>query len=106
MYFAENMGKSIGKNRSTNLSGIYSRKFLDHAKQSATGALETASKRANQKTAEATGDSIGNKIADRITKVSKTSKQNNPETVTNGMIKKYLKKDTYLQKKDRKLLMI
>ena len=32
---------------------------------------------------EATGDLIGNKIADRIMKVSKTSQQNNSETVTN-----------------------
>ena len=35
--------------------------------------LETASKRAIQKTAEATGDLIGNKIADKITSVSKKS---------------------------------
>ena len=31
----------------------------------------------------ATGDLIGNKIADRITKVSKSSQQNHSETVTN-----------------------
>ena len=35
--------------------------------------LETASKKAIQKTAEATGDLIGNKIADKITSVSKKS---------------------------------
>ena len=34
----------------------------------------------HQKTAEATGDLIGNKIADRITKVSKTSPKNISET--------------------------
>ena len=33
----------------------------------------------HQKTAEATGDLIGNKIADRITKVSKTSPKINSE---------------------------
>ena len=33
-----------------------------------------------QETAEATGDLIGNKIADKITKVSKTSPENNSET--------------------------
>ena len=33
-----------------------------------------------QKTAEATGDFIGNKIANKITRVSKTSLQNNWET--------------------------
>ena len=36
-----------------------------------------------QKTAEASGDLIGNKIADKIKKVSKTSQQNNSETVAN-----------------------
>ena len=33
--------------------------------------------------AETTGDFIGNKIADRITKVSKNSQQNNSEIVIN-----------------------
>ena len=42
--------------------------------------MKTVSKRAIQKTAEATDDLIGNKIADSITKVSKTSPQNNSET--------------------------
>ena len=37
----------------------------------------------NSKKVKATGDSIGNKNAGRITKVSKNSKQNNSETVTN-----------------------
>ena len=35
------------------------------------------------KTAEATGDLIGDKIANKITKVSRTSAQNNSEAVTN-----------------------
>ena len=65
---------------SKNLSSKYSQKLLDHAKQSATNALKTASKRAIQKTAEATGGLIGNKINDRITKVSKASPKNNSET--------------------------
>ena len=38
---AKNMGKNIGKNISKNLSGKYSRKLLDHAKQSATDILKT-----------------------------------------------------------------
>ena len=66
--FAKNMGKNIGKTISKNLSGKYSQKLLNHAKQSATGALKTNSKRVIQKTAEATGDLIGNnKISDKIT---------------------------------------
>ena len=35
-------------------------------------------------------------LLDKIMEVLKTSKQNNSETVTNEMIKKYLKKDIYL----------
>ena len=44
------------------MSGKYSHKLIHHAKQSATDALKTTSKRVIQKTVEATGDSIGNKI--------------------------------------------
>ena len=61
------MDKNIGKTISKNLSGKYSQKLLNHAKQSATSALKTNSKRVIQKTAEATGDLVGNnKISDKI----------------------------------------
>ena len=108
------MGKNIGKNISKNLGGRYNQKPLDNAKKSATDALKNSSKRAIQKKAETTGDLISNKIADevvkpyggRITKFSKNSEQNNSETVTMSVIKKYLKKDIPLQKKDRKTLII
>ena len=73
--FARNMSKNVYKI----LSGKYSQKLLDHAKQSATDAIKTASKRVIQKTAEATSDLIGSKIVDKITRVSKTSPQNNSE---------------------------
>ena len=66
------MGK-IDKNITKSLSDKYSQELLDHAKQYATDAFKTASKRAIQKTAEATGDLIGYKVADRITKISKNS---------------------------------
>ena len=39
------MGKNICKNISKNLSGKYTQKRLDHAKQSATDMLKTASKK-------------------------------------------------------------
>ena len=97
--------KNNGENISKNLRGKYSQKLLDHAKKSATDALKTSSKRVIQKTAEATGDLIGNKIADRTTKSSKDSQQNNSETVTNQPDKKNTKTKIYLQKKDKKLLM-
>ena len=63
----------MGKNTGKNLSSKYSQNFLDHNKQYATDALKTASKRAIQKTAKATYDLIRNKIADKITRVAKTS---------------------------------
>ena len=69
--FAKNMGQHFGKNVSKNLSSKYGQKLLDHAKQSATDALKTTSKRVIQKPAEATGDLIGNKIAYQITRASK-----------------------------------
>ena len=63
------------------MSGKHSQKLLDHVKKSATDGIETASIKAIQKTAEAMGDLIGNKTADKITKVSKSSPQNNLEKV-------------------------
>ena len=71
MSFAKNIGRNIGKITRKNLSSKHSKKLLDLAKQTATDAFRTASRRAIQRTAEATGDLICNKIADRITKVSK-----------------------------------
>ena len=52
------MGKTIGKNISKNLRIKYSQKLFDHAKQSATDALKTTSKRVIQKTAESTDESL------------------------------------------------
>ena len=42
----------------------------------------------------------------KLTKVLKNSQQNDSETVPNENNKKYLKKDVYIQKKDKKLLII
>ena len=79
--FAKNMSQDIGKDISNNICGKYSHKLFDHVKQSDTDALKTTSKRVIQKTVEATGDLTGNIIADKITKISKTSLENNLETV-------------------------
>ena len=49
--------------------------LLDHTKKSATLAVQTASKRAIQKTTEVTNDLIGNKITDKITNVLRTLTQ-------------------------------
>ena len=85
------MGKNIGKNICKKLSSKCGQKRLDHAKQSATDATESSSKRIIQKTAETTGDLTGNRIVKavakrddaKITKVSKNSQQNNLEIVPN-----------------------
>ena len=44
--FAKNMARNNGKNISNSLSGKYSEKLLDHAKQTAGDALKTAFKKA------------------------------------------------------------
>ena len=72
--------KNIGENIRENLSGKYSQKHIDHAKQSATDTHKTASETAILKIAEPTGDLIGNKI---VKDFSKTSSQNNLKTVAN-----------------------
>ena len=93
----------LQKNMGTQLSRKYGQKPLDSANKSATDAIKNASKRTIQKTAEATGDLTDKKIADKITSVSKKSKK--PKVMKLMMNQKHQKKDTYLQKKDNKLLM-
>ena len=56
----EDIGKSLSGKK-------YSQKLLHHAKQSATGAFKSASKRMIQKRGKTTGDLIGNKISDVLT---------------------------------------
>ena len=85
-----------------NLNNKYGQKLVDSAKKSATDAFKIASKRAIQKTAEATGDLIGNKTADTITSYSKNQQMKHIQMM---LAMKYQKKDIYLHKKDKKLLM-
>ena len=61
------------------IRGKYSQKFLDHTKQSTTGAFKTGSEIAIQKTAEATSDLICNKVA---VKIKRNSAQNIREIVS------------------------
>ena len=74
------------------------------AKQSATDALKTTSKRVIQKTAEAAGDLIDNKIANKITWVSKNSQQNNSKKVTNKNDKE-IPKERYISPEERQKIM-
>ena len=101
--FAKNMGKNIGKYINKNLSSKYSKNFLDHAKQSATDALKTTSKRAIQ---EVTGDLNDNKISNRITKVSSKSQQINSGTITNENDKEIPKERYIFPAERQKILMI
>ena len=94
------MGKNIGKNISKIFSGKYSQKSLNHTKQSATDALKTTSKKEIQKIAEATGDLTGCKITSRITKISRSSPQNNSETITNKHDKE-IPKERYISPEER-----
>ena len=74
--------------------------FFDTAKKSTTDAIKTASKRAIQKTTEETGDLISNKIANKMTSILK-----NYHRIIYRRHRNIKKKNTCLQKKDRKLLM-
>ena len=69
------MSKNLGENMGKNLSSKFSQKLLDLVE------LKSASKRSSWKTAEATRYLIGNEIANKITKISKTSPQNPSEIV-------------------------
>ena len=93
----KNMDRNIDKNISKNLSSKYSQKLFDRAKQYATDALRTASKESIQKTAETNGSLTGYKIADKITNFSKTSPQNNSETVAN-------EEERYKSSEDRQIM--
>ena len=85
-----------------NLNNKYGQKLADSAKISAIDAVKVSGKRAIQKTAEASGDLVGNLIADKITSISKKQQVNHTQM---WLAMKYQKKDIYLRKKDKKLLM-
>ena len=92
--------KSIVKN----LSNRYRQKLLDSAKKSTMEAIKTASKRAIQRPAEATGNLIGNKIADNLVLSVSTELHSKKSLKNYKMTKwKHQKKDTYLQKKEKKV---
>ena len=105
--FPTNMSKNIGETISKNLTDKYSlgmlairQKLLDHAKQSATDAFKTASKRAIQKITQATDDLIGNKIINKITKAHQKLQDNNSETVINDPDKE-IPKERYISPEER-----
>ena len=58
-----------------------------------------------KQSAEATDDLIGNKVDNKIAKFQKIHTKINQRSLQINIIKEYLKKDMYLQKKDKKVLM-
>ena len=105
--FAENMGKNIGKNISKNLRVVTTAEncltMLIYLQQMHSKFLQKEQFKKEQKQLVIW---LEIKSLVKIMKISRTSQENNLETVTNSMIKKCLKKDVYLQEKERKLLMI
>ena len=61
--------------------------------------MDLASK-SNSKNSRPTGDLNGNKIADKVSKVSRTSPQNNSEVVTNELDKE-IPKERYISPEER-----
>ena len=85
--------KNIGKKISRNLNIKNNQKLLDSAEQSATNPLKLFQK----KQFKQHQNLIGNTISDR---------KKPPHRIIKKQMWKHLEKDIYLQKKDRKLLMI
>ena len=73
--FAKNLGRNICKNISKILSSKHSQELLDYAKQPATDALKTTSRKAIQKKAEAAGDLIRNRIVYKILSLKNFTKE-------------------------------
>ena len=86
-----------------NFSDKYSKSLMDKGIDISKKFAKTAGKKILKKAAKATGDLIGNKIADKITSASKKSKMKKYSQMK--LIMKYQKKDIFLLKKGKKLLM-
>ena len=99
--FARNIGTHAAK-VAKNMRNKYSQKLVDTAKNSATDAIKTASKRAIHKTAEATGGLVGNKIADKITGASKKSlKKPHDKESSSIEVNNEIPKERYISPKER-----
>ena len=85
-----------------NLNTKYGKKLADSAKKSVTDAFKIAAKRAIQKTAEATGDLVGNTSAIKLQVFQKTQQMNHTQMM---LAMKHQKKEIYVHKKGKKLLM-
>ena len=110
LFFAKNFGNKYGKKlmntaikTGTIFNSKYGKKLMNTAIKTGKDFATIAGKKIVHKSAEATGDLIDNKIADKITSASKKSQ--NEEIQSNKAIIKYQKRDIFLRKKDKRLLM-
>ena len=86
-----------------NFSDKYSKSLMDKGIDVSKKFAKTAGKKMLKKKAKATGHLIGDKIADKITSASKNHIMKKYSQMK--LIMKYRKKDIFLLKKDKKLLM-
>ena len=111
MSFARNFGNKYGKKlmntaikTGTNFNSKYGKKLTDTAIKTGKDFATIAGRKIVYKSAEETGDLIGNKTADKI--MAKPSKNHKMKKYSQmKLIMKYRKKDIFLLKKDKKLLM-
>ena len=95
MFLTKNIGKNIGKILSENLRGEYTQEHLGHAKQSATDALKTFSKRIIQKKQQEQLV-IWLVVKTLIKKSQKLHNRTTQKQLQMSMTKKHLKKDISL----------
>ena len=100
------MHKNIAKNISRNLSGKYSQKVLDHAKNVHQMSLKLIQKQQFKKQEKHLVIWLVITLLMKLRKLQKTHNNIIQRKLQMSIVKKYLKKDLYLQRKDRKLLMI
>ena len=103
MSFARNFGNKHGKKlmntaikTGTNFNSKYGKKLTETEIKTGKDLATIAGKKIVHESAEATGDLIGNKIVDKITA---------KRIIKMRLLMKYQKKDIFLLKKDKKLLM-
>ena len=104
--FAKNMSKNIGKSFSSKYSpGMLAmrQELLDHAKKSKTDALKTSSKRVIQKQQKQLVIWLVIELLLKLEKFQKIHSKIIQRQLR--MIKKFLKRNIYLQMKDKKILM-
>ena len=102
---AKNMGSNIGKNMSKNLNSKYRQKPLDHAEKKQLQMSNLAQNEQFKKQQKQMMIWLVKKLLLELKKFPTIHKRIIQKQLQMKMIKKYLKNDIYLQKKDRILLL-